>query len=261
MNHEAIADTIKRYREQKQLSQDQLADAVGVSQQAVANWENGKSRPKGTRLDKLYDVLGREFKEEMETNPELAALSLSPVTRNTPRERVGMPPPNDPAPRITLAVNPLARNLAEELEQEIRGRLPDYLQENLGRAVTLAGHKWQADYLSDTVHIEFLSFDQSRIHRSILAERLRRIALRMLTIRLIQGDHVSGLLSVIIVISPSSQTSILPSSVLFELALHQIEVAFVQSAEQAAGLLMGIEQAGALALHPPEDSLDAPEID
>ena len=40
-----IADRIQKLRKAKGISQEQLADVVGVSRQAVSKWESGQSIP------------------------------------------------------------------------------------------------------------------------------------------------------------------------------------------------------------------------
>lgn len=49
---------IKMFRERKNLSQQKLATAVGVCQQAVARWENGSAMPRADQLPKLARLLG-----------------------------------------------------------------------------------------------------------------------------------------------------------------------------------------------------------
>lgn len=55
---ENIAKRIAHAREAKGLSQSQLARDMGVSPQAVQNWEAGKANPKGDRLSSLAMILG-----------------------------------------------------------------------------------------------------------------------------------------------------------------------------------------------------------
>lgn len=43
LNHEKVLETIKTFRERKNLSQRDVADKMGISQQTYANYENGKS--------------------------------------------------------------------------------------------------------------------------------------------------------------------------------------------------------------------------
>ena len=58
-------------RKQKNLTQAQLADRLGVDRSTVACWETGKCKPTADKLVKVADVLGctvdellREEKEE-----------------------------------------------------------------------------------------------------------------------------------------------------------------------------------------------------
>ncbi|MPM33669.1 hypothetical protein SDC9_80246 [bioreactor metagenome] len=48
---------IKKFREENDLTQDDLAALMCVSQQAVAKWENGVSFPRSELLPKLARVL------------------------------------------------------------------------------------------------------------------------------------------------------------------------------------------------------------
>lgn len=49
---------IKKYREKSGISQMALAKIVGVSQQAVAAWESGKSYPSSDKLAGIAHTLG-----------------------------------------------------------------------------------------------------------------------------------------------------------------------------------------------------------
>lgn len=50
-------NNIKLLRRRSSVSQQELAGKVGVTQQAVAKWEAGKSYPRGETLVKLASVL------------------------------------------------------------------------------------------------------------------------------------------------------------------------------------------------------------
>lgn len=50
--------TIKKKRTQNDLSQSALAEILGVSQQAVAQWEAGKAMPRCETMLKLADLFG-----------------------------------------------------------------------------------------------------------------------------------------------------------------------------------------------------------
>ena len=54
-----MSDRIQYLRKTKGISQEELADKVGVSRQAVSKWENGTSDPNTTNLialSRLYKV-------------------------------------------------------------------------------------------------------------------------------------------------------------------------------------------------------------
>lgn len=50
-------DNIRELRQKQGLSQQQLADKLGVSQQAVAQWENGERKPRTEKLQLLAEIL------------------------------------------------------------------------------------------------------------------------------------------------------------------------------------------------------------
>ena len=52
-----IAKIIREGREKLNLNQSQLAELVGVSPQAVQQWESGATQPRGKRLNKIAQVL------------------------------------------------------------------------------------------------------------------------------------------------------------------------------------------------------------
>ena len=52
-----IGSQIRKYREKKRLSQQELADAVNVTQQTVNKWENGYAYPQADRLEEIATVL------------------------------------------------------------------------------------------------------------------------------------------------------------------------------------------------------------
>lgn len=56
-----IAEVIRKYRKEKGLTQDQLAERLGVSAPAVNKWENGNSYPDITLLAPLARALGTDI--------------------------------------------------------------------------------------------------------------------------------------------------------------------------------------------------------
>lgn len=52
-----LSDNIKSRREELKLSQEYIADQLGVSRQAVSKWETGQSEPTASNLIQLAEVL------------------------------------------------------------------------------------------------------------------------------------------------------------------------------------------------------------
>ena len=55
---EKFAERLKELRNEKGLTQDQLAEATGLSQSALANWENGKRSPAAYAIMTLAKYFG-----------------------------------------------------------------------------------------------------------------------------------------------------------------------------------------------------------
>lgn len=62
--NEILAEKLRKFRKQSELTQQQVADAIGIKRSAYAYYEIGKSAPKLstlTNLAKLYNVSLDEF--------------------------------------------------------------------------------------------------------------------------------------------------------------------------------------------------------
>lgn len=67
MNHNNIADNIKRLREARRMTQEQLANELGVTFQAVSKWENGVTMPDVIAWKRIVDeLIVRGFTYEVE---------------------------------------------------------------------------------------------------------------------------------------------------------------------------------------------------
>jgi len=53
-----VGQTIKRLRKEQNLTQDQLAEKLFVTRQAVSSWETGKTQPDVETLGQLADIFG-----------------------------------------------------------------------------------------------------------------------------------------------------------------------------------------------------------
>ena len=58
-----IAENIRHFREEKGISQSELAEGLNVTRQAVSNWECGKTEPDIETLHKISDILGITIEE------------------------------------------------------------------------------------------------------------------------------------------------------------------------------------------------------
>lgn len=65
-----VGQTIKALRQKKDMTQLNLADELGVSYQAVSNWERGNSMPDISKLKELAGVLGCTIDELLGNSPE-----------------------------------------------------------------------------------------------------------------------------------------------------------------------------------------------
>lgn len=70
-----IGKNIKSLREEKKLSQDQLAEKLFVTRQTVSNYETGRSRPDVEMLTRIADVL------DVDANTVIYGVEPSPEQR------------------------------------------------------------------------------------------------------------------------------------------------------------------------------------
>ena len=66
-----IGKHIKQYREQKDMTQEALADRLSVTRQAVSNWECGKTQPDIETLHRIADVLDITVEELIYTTRQV----------------------------------------------------------------------------------------------------------------------------------------------------------------------------------------------
>ena len=76
MNFQDLGVKIQLIREERKISQEQLAQAIGCSQSALSNYEKGKRRIYLSQLEKLAEVLQKpmsyfveSFEEEKQDAP------------------------------------------------------------------------------------------------------------------------------------------------------------------------------------------------
>ena len=65
---QSLGDALKEYRTRCKMTQEFVAETIGVSRQAVSKWENGSSDPNTSNLialAKLYGVSAEELLKEI----------------------------------------------------------------------------------------------------------------------------------------------------------------------------------------------------
>lgn len=92
----SIARRIKRARIDKNMTQMQLADIMGVSYQAVSNWERGNSMPDISKLADLCTTLGLSVNELLGVEETAAAA----VTKAMEKEELTMEELKEVAPML-----------------------------------------------------------------------------------------------------------------------------------------------------------------
>lgn len=60
---QSLGETLKEYRTHCKMTQEFVAEAVGVSRQAVSKWENGSSDPSTSNLLALAKLFGVSVEE------------------------------------------------------------------------------------------------------------------------------------------------------------------------------------------------------
>lgn len=64
-----LGEVLKAHREECKMTQEFVAEAIGVSRQAVSKWENGTSDPSTSNLialAKLYQISAEELLQEVQ---------------------------------------------------------------------------------------------------------------------------------------------------------------------------------------------------
>lgn len=75
-----LGTTIQKKRSERGLSQEQLAEQVGVSRQAVSKWEVGDAIPDTDKLIPLARALGITVDELLGNSPQGEETASAPIT-------------------------------------------------------------------------------------------------------------------------------------------------------------------------------------
>ena len=85
---DTIGKRISEYRKKKNLKQDELAEKLGVSPQAVSKWENDLSCPDISLLPEISKILGVSIDELVQGKKDEPAVTLLPEEQRKDLEKM-----------------------------------------------------------------------------------------------------------------------------------------------------------------------------
>ena len=99
-----LGDNIRRFRKKMNLTQEELADKIGVTYQAVSKWENAQSAPDVSFLPLLADVFGCNIDDLFSRNPQMNVGNIDWNTGNMD---------NVPADVRAMVIDQLRQNMGQ----------------------------------------------------------------------------------------------------------------------------------------------------
>lgn len=105
-------DSIRKLREQNGMTQEQLADALGVTRPAVTQWESGWSLPKIGTLKQMAEIFGVNVGEVIDAGAQTDDTQASGIVlSSTERELIDCY--RSMTPRFRTELLSLARTMAD----------------------------------------------------------------------------------------------------------------------------------------------------
>jgi transcriptional regulator with XRE-family HTH domain len=138
---ETFGIRLRKAREQKGLTQVELANNLGISQSAVAQWESGRSFPGRAMASRLQKLLGISLPD---TADDGGASSRRVLGRRRRLPVVGSPAPGDEE-RILIDATPRGEVLAPPQLEGVEGAKAVYVR---GRAMEPRYYSGEIVYLN-----------------------------------------------------------------------------------------------------------------
>ena len=196
-------DALFAERERVGLTQTQLANALGTSQQNVASWESGRSVPRARTLARLVEYFG----------PNSPIARLAPKGRLEPSVPVRLVSTSPGEPDVVQDLRTIWRNTAGDNPTrhppDLRKHLAERLQGFVEHPIRLGNRTARADYWSPALGLEFFQVSANSPPLSIL-QRARAAMQQLLVWNRI--DPGSRKLALVIVVEDAA--SILQGSLL-----------------------------------------------
>lgn len=86
-----LAEKLQQLRKRNNLSQEQLADKLGISRQSISKWESGQSAPeidKIVQLSEIFSVTTDYLLKDIKEYPENSVLSAKDKNQNSSNKRL-----------------------------------------------------------------------------------------------------------------------------------------------------------------------------
>lgn len=106
-----LSDNIRNYRKEYNMSQDELADKLGVSRQSVSLWENGQTQPtidNIVAMAKIFNISSDMLLQDGSETAETATVALTePLPQNQPQNQPPKQPQKKPqkkAPIVPIVI-------------------------------------------------------------------------------------------------------------------------------------------------------------
>ena len=177
-DNQKIARQIRQARIQKDMTQMDLADRLGVSFQAVSNWERGNSLPDIGRLEELCQVLGLTLEtllgvEGNEASAVEKAVHAQPMTPGELTALAPMLPPSALRRQLEQREDTLDLSVLEDLAPFLEEA---YLSQLVlsAQAVSLEGLENIAPFLSQEALMQLLQRAQKPEDLEVLLPFLHR---------------------------------------------------------------------------------------
>ena len=211
-----VGKRIKNARMKKNMTQLELADRVGVSYQAVSNWERGVSMPDIAKLPDIARELGLSVSELLEEVNHPSAVTTINKALNDPKAVLSPAELAEIAPILPPdALKEKVEKTPEDVKYDLRALVElapylddDYLNELLRNAdlSDMSGILELAPYLSDEALTDISRrLDPDRTDDlAELAEYLPDEALDTLTDRLLREGKTAALIEIVDYLSTGS---------------------------------------------------------
>ena len=162
------ANRLLQYRKQHKLSQEELAEKIGVSRQAVSKWERAEAAPDTDNLILLAELYGVSLDELLRGKTDEKENSDARDEQSAQDERAGMGGPDE------NKTYHKARKVSFRNGIHVESEDGDYVHINFKDGVNVIDHSGDRVHVgTDGIHVE--ENGSSRVYHLRLLRYLRRL--------------------------------------------------------------------------------------